>query len=99
MKLNQTHIFLTPSFSEWPVSEVHRQPIYTLIDGIVKVLESLGLEGSQTEVVSFLNMLPQTPRSTQLMLDARAYLKARQQKVDELSEKQKQLVMNSAAQK
>lgn len=101
MKLNQQHIFLTPSFTEWPVSDVHRQPVFMLIDGIVKVLESADMEGSQAEVESFMSMLghlaewPMTSRSAKLVADAKDYLALRQAKVDALSEKQRLIVMSS----
>ncbi len=102
MKLNQKHIFLTPDFAEWPVSDVHRQPVFMLIDGIVAVLESLDMEGSLDEVKSFMSMLPHfaeypmSPRTAKLTADAKDYLTLRQAKLEALSEKQKLIVMNSA---
>jgi len=97
MKPNQQHAFLTPTFQEWPVSDAHRQPVMTLIDGVVSVLDSLGMEASIEEVQEFLLSLPATSRSAQVISDAQTYLRIRREKLGSLSEKQMSLLAGDSA--
>jgi hypothetical protein len=98
MNLKIQHTLLMPNFAQWPVSDVHRQPVLTLIEGTVKILESLGLEGSPSEVEHFLSLLPETPRSEQLIADAKNYLVARKAHIESLNPKEIEQVKCSLSQ-